>query len=85
MPKQLISPLIYEGHWEYYLRIQIKTRTEGRKYVAEYFPKKDYSLQDVERIRNTRLDEYQKSGERDNRLPSLKCYTTSYLKSNKIK
>ena len=61
MPKYAIRPLIYEGHWDYYLRIQIKTPTEGRKYVGEYFPKKDYSLQDVEEIRNTRLDEYQKS------------------------
>lgn len=84
MPKTVISPLIYEGQLDYYLRIQISPPT-GTKHTCEYFLKTDYSLSDVETIRNKRLEYYEDKGWRVKRKPSNNGYTSTYLKSQKIK
>jgi len=84
MAKKVIRPLIYEGQQDYYLRIQINPPT-GSKYITEYFYKSDYSLKDVEAIRNKRLEYYEEKGWRVKRKPSNNGYTSTYLKSYKIK
>jgi hypothetical protein len=84
MAKKVVRPLIYEGQLDYYLRIQINPPT-GTEYITEYFYKNDYSLNDVESIRNRRLEYYEEKGWRVKRKPSNNGYTSGYLKSKKIK
>ena len=84
MPKRVISPLIYDGMLDYYLRIQLNKPT-GSSYETSYYSKKDYSLEDVENIRNNLLEEYERKGWRGKRRPANNGYTSQYLKQQKIK
>ena len=77
MPKQSISPLILEGLYEYQLRFSInkeakKTHAEcanykvfgNNIYFQKVFLKKEYTLEDVEKIRNEKIRFYEEAGYR---------------------
>ncbi|CAI8391211.1 MAG: Uncharacterised protein [Owenweeksia sp. TMED14] len=75
MPKYVISPLIYEGHYEYILRINLKSHARGQLdesvkqifsrgqfYVLYEYEKKDFALEQVEAERNRLVSMYQELG-----------------------
>ena len=84
MPKKLVSPLILEGLYEYQLRFSInraakKTHAEcanfkvfgNNIYFQKAYLKKQYTLEDVEKIRNEKVRFYEEAG-----LRRKKCNVT---------
>jgi hypothetical protein len=75
MPKKSISPLILEGIYEYTLRFSInksakKTHSECADfnvfgniiYFKKAYSKKEYTLEDVKKIRNEKIKFYEDAG-----------------------
>lgn len=75
MPKYVISPLIYNGHYEYILRINLNSQargqidesvkqicSHGQFYVLYEFPKKEFTLEYVQAERNRLVSMYQDLG-----------------------
>tara|TARA_R110000787_G_scaffold95808_2_gene198972 strand:+ start:673 stop:930 length:258 start_codon:yes stop_codon:yes gene_type:complete len=62
MPKYVVSKLIYMGHYEYIIRIQISPPGEKSTYSQTSYNKKNYSFEDVCKIRNRLLAEYESKG-----------------------
>ena len=75
MPKFVVSPLIYEGHYEYVLRINLKLHARGQIdndikqiyscgmfYVLFEYPKKEFELENVEKERNRLVKMYEELG-----------------------
>lgn len=94
MPKYVVSPLIYEGIYEFILRFSInksaqKTHAECANfkihgnliYFHKDYPKKEYTLEDVQKIRNEKVKFYEDCG-----LRKKKCgvhWNTLRLESTK--
>lgn len=75
MPKYVVSPLIYEGIYEFILRFSInksarKTHAECADfkiqgniiYYFKHYQKKEYTLEDVQKIRNEKIRFYEDCG-----------------------
>jgi len=75
MPKYVVSPLIYEGHYDWYLRFALKKEakdmypeyanfnTYGNNiYFCHFYAKKQYTLDDVEKIRDDKVKFYEDAG-----------------------
>lgn len=77
MPKTVISPLIYEGHFEYVLRFALNKQAKadhpecaGFKvhqnyiYFQKAYSKKEYTLDEMKKIRNDVVKKYEDLGMR---------------------
>lgn len=62
MPKYIAAKLIYEGMYEYLIRIQLSKKGRDPYYTSTSYNKKNYSLEDVMKIRNKLLKEYEADG-----------------------
>lgn len=80
MPKPVVSPLIYEGLYEFILRINLKRCAIGHIdknikqssgnpmfYIMFPYSKKDFTLEQVIQERNEKIVMYEKLGFRSNR------------------
>ena len=65
MPKLVVARLIYEGQFEWVVRMTVKDGGDrGYGYRRWMLPKKDYTLDGAKDFRNAKLLELEKSGER---------------------
>jgi hypothetical protein len=71
MGRKTISPFVYEGAIEYYLRIPLtkpkgfpKDSYDPQYFYTEYLPKDEYSLRQVLARRLEKVIEFEKSGKR---------------------
>lgn len=62
MPKYTVSKLMYGGHFDWVIRIQLHPKGEDAYYVQESFPKKEYTFEQVALIRNKMLAKYEEQG-----------------------
>ena len=67
MPKQVVAKYIYEGQYEYVIRLcttDIDPITK-QKYKRWFCPKKDYTLEQAKLFRNKTILELEKKGLRN--------------------
>ena len=82
MPKKVVSPLIYEGHFDYVIRFALNKKkamehpecvglcfqNSGRYiYFHKDYMKREFTLADVEKERQKELAKYEKLGLRTKR------------------
>ncbi len=92
MPKFVVSPLIYEGHFEWYLRFSLHKEAKdmypecadfkvynNNIYYACFYAKKQYTLEDVEKIRDDKVKFYEEAGLRKTKLG--RSWTTQRLRT----
>ena len=75
MPKTVVSPLIYEGHFEWILRFALNKKAKADHpecagfqvhqnyiYYSNAYSKKEYTLDDMKKIRNDVVKKYEDLG-----------------------